>query len=414
MKIKLMSAYAFFISLFIITFLLFDLFVFNAFSYTDEILGVISFVGITLHYLINRQNVHPLKNQTNKILILLVIIIIIGLVGNMLHSDLGTSFLDDLLEGFVFAKQYLIFIFLMLSLNQKNSLQIYKFVNKLSQLMVLVLFIALLADRFVGLGLTSRKGEFSFLAGFGATVSVWTVLFVCIIVFGNTKHKAYYTVFGAIVILFSRSGVGLLGLALLAVTYVFFIKQKKFHWYYLLIIIPFVVALSYDEISRYLLDSTAPRALLLTYAFVTANRFFPIGAGFATYGSASAVSNYSRLYTEYGFNYRYGMSSSDAMFLMDSYYARIVGETGYLGLILFVLIVYIIIRKMIFTVNDKHMKYYTLMLMGFLLAAGLGFGTGSAWGCTVYIIIAVMIKSASAQEIIGVFQNERIDTSVSL
>lgn len=404
MKIKIMSIYAFVVSIFIVSFIMFDLFAINAFSFADEILGVFCCIGIILYYFVNRQKFNPIAKHINLILILLVLIIIAGLLGNFFHTDLGTRLRDNLLEAFVFAKQYIIFVFLVLCINKKSTLQVLKFFDSLSRVMVLVLFVALLAEHLFGLGFTSRKGEFSFLAGFGATVSVWTILFVYIIVSGNSKNKVLFTCFGAILVLFSKSGIGLLGLALLVVTYVFLIKQRKFHWYYLLIIIPFVVAFSFDEISRYLLDSTAPRALLLMYAFVTASRYFPIGAGFATYGSASAAKHYSKLYMEYGFNYRYGMSSNDAMFLMDSYYARIIGETGYLGLVFFALIMYIIIIKMILTIPDKHMKYYTLMLMGFLLAAGLGFGTGSAWGCTIYIMIAVMIKSASYQGKMGELQ----------
>ena len=84
--------------------------------------------------------------------------------------------------------------------------------------------------------------------------------------------------------------------------YFFVEKQKKFHWYYLIPIGIFGLWISWNEISNYLLDSTAPRAELFIFGIITAIKYFPIGSGFSTYASSMAVSYYSKLYYIYGFN----------------------------------------------------------------------------------------------------------------
>lgn len=45
----------------------------------------------------------------------------------------------------------------------------------------------------------------------------------------------------------------------------------------------------------------------------------------------------------------------------------------------------------IIEISDKLIKNGALYLFAFLLIAGLGFGTGSSWGCAVYILIPLMV-----------------------
>ena len=197
-------------------------------------------------------------------------------------------------------------------------------------------------------------------------------------------------VLATITMFFSQSGLGMLGIGLLVLVYIFLEKQKQFHWYYMIPIAFVGILISWEEISMYLLDSTAPRAKLLIYSFVTAFEYFPIGAGFSTYASSMAVSNYSKLYYLYGFNKQFGMSKENAYYLMDSYYPMIIGELGALGTVVFGVMIWSIFKSII-EISDKLIKNGALYLFAFLLIAGLGFGTGSSWGCAVYILIPLMV-----------------------
>ena len=97
------------------------------------------------------------------------------------------------------------------------------------------------------------------------------------------------------------------------------------------------------QINTYLRNTDSPRMLLIRYGIKTANRFFPLGSGFATYGSDMAGKNYSPLYHEYGFEKYWGMGEGEnGFFLNDNYLGCILGQSGYFGLALFIAILVLI------------------------------------------------------------------------
>ena len=57
-----------------------------------------------------------------------------------------------------------------------------------------------------------------------------------------------------------------------------------------------VLLLGTFQIQTYLMNVNAPRYLFFYYGGKTANTYFPLGSGFATFGSDQAARNYSRLY----------------------------------------------------------------------------------------------------------------------
>lgn len=81
-----------------------------------------------------------------------------------------------------------------------------------------------------------------------------------------------------------------------------------------------------------------PRYLFFYYGGKTANTYFPFGSGFATFGSDQAARNYSRLYYQYGFNSLFGMNTKDGSFLSDTFWPMAIGQFGWIGSILYILI----------------------------------------------------------------------------
>lgn len=59
---------------------------------------------------------------------------------------------------------------------------------------------------------------------------------------------------------------------------------------------------------------------------------------FATFGSDQAARNYSRLYYQYGFNSLFGMNTKDGSFLSDTFWPMAIGQFGWIGSILYILI----------------------------------------------------------------------------
>ncbi len=87
------------------------------------------------------------------------------------------------------------------------------------------------------------------------------------------------------------------------------------------------------------LEYQPPRVLLYRTAFKVAKDYFPFGAGAGRYGSWIARTHYSPLYEKYGFSTRWGLSRHHDMFLTDTFWPMIIGETGFIGFFFYLLII---------------------------------------------------------------------------
>ncbi len=98
-----------------------------------------------------------------------------------------------------------------------------------------------------------------------------------------------------------------------------------------------IVAVTYSE--YVLQNESAARDVLTFGAIDVAHKYFPLGAGFGRYGSSVAAENYSPEYVILGFPDIWGVSNQagTGMFLNDTAWPAIVGESGWLGTVCFVL-----------------------------------------------------------------------------
>lgn len=390
MKVKLLRLDSIFVCFSIVTFMLNDLFAIESLSYIDEFVGLICIVGVGILFIPriifgNHNRIHILK-----LIVCMVLMVITGLLGNY-YFPIQSDFKVALIDVFLFLKKYMIFIFMLMIMTEDKANEIYNILLPLSKCMITILSMLAIINKIHDIGFTGAIGEFAFLSHFGGTVSCWIIIFLAIIMCDSSKTRFFFYIAGSIVIFLSDSGLGILGAGLIVMMYFFVEKNQKIKWYYVVMIMCIGYFISRDTINQYLLDPTAPRALLLHYSIVTAEIFSPIGAGFATFGSATAVTHYSKLYYQYGFNQLYGMTKKEPLFLMDSYYPVVIGQMGYLGIIFLVLFIIVLMRYYIFKIKVAQIRCYALYLILCLAIAGLGFGTGGPWGCSVYIILVVIM-----------------------
>ena len=243
------------------------------------------------------------------------------------------------------------------------------------------------------MGMRSRAGTFIFFSSYGGTVSWWMILFLGLVWADKKSDKELiqYLVMGGIVILLNGSGLGVIAFGIGVLMFIVLEKKKKISWYYIVLAIAVCAFLGRNEIAEYLLESAAPRAVLLHYAFATANTYAPIGSGLATYGSVAAIKEYSKLYYAYGFDRIYGMTKEYHPYLMDNYYQQIIGQLGYLGSLVLGLYIYKIVQRVL-SFHSASIRNGTLLLYGCLLIASIAFGTAGSWGCTVYMLLPMLIE----------------------
>lgn len=350
----------------------------------DEILGIVAWIGIII-YIISRLMI-PIK--IFKILVLLFAFLSVGFWGNLV-SEISMNAKLILMDAFLFSKPYIIFLFMAIFLTQDSATEILKFMRIIAKIMLWLLTFFAILSRYINSPMRLSSGIFVFYANYSGTVSWWTILFLSIIWATRKTEKEVinYMFLGAIVIFFNRSGLGMISFGLGIILFIFVEKKKKIRWYLIAAGAILCIVLGRNEISEYLFNDNAPRALLLKYAFVTANTYFPFGAGFATYGSSSAIREYSPLYYKYGFNHVYGMGEIYHPYLMDNYYQQIIGQLGYIGIILLLWFMYKIVKK-ILEIKVPNVRNAALLLYSCLIFAGIGFGTASSWGCSIYILVA--------------------------
>ncbi|WP_394554189.1 hypothetical protein ACDF64_06420 [Agromyces sp. MMS24-JH15] len=91
------------------------------------------------------------------------------------------------------------------------------------------------------------------------------------------------------------------------------------------------------DVDTYIIEDSARSTITMGSLDVAAN-YFPFGAGFGRYGSYTASEYYSPEYVVRGFEHIYGLGrGDDGRFLNDTQWPAIVGETGWIGTIGFVI-----------------------------------------------------------------------------
>lgn len=212
---------------------------------------------------------------------------------------------------------------------------------------------------------------FQFIYGHAGALNVITTFQVCFLLYtmikNNQKKYNHIYFFFCELILISTLRTRAFAFAVLAfIIYFYFTKKddlnkKKFLYIILGIAIIFLIASS--QIDKYFNDQNrTPRNDLLNGSIILMKEHFPIGTGFATYGSYAAAKYYSPIYYTFGFQKYFGMSKSDTQFLTDNFWPMILGEFGLLGAFIYIYMLYLCF-KYLSNYCDKNEKKSVLFLI---------------------------------------------------
>lgn len=168
-----------------------------------------------------------------------------------------------------------------------------------------------------------------------------------------------------------------IGVALsIALIYYFaYIRRKKISLRSVVLFIPLVVAIGWEQIEFYFfssIQSGSARYQLLAKSILIANDCFPLGAGFASFGSYYSGVYYSPLYAMYGISNIYGLSQQMSAFISDSFWPMILGQFGWLGLFCYgaaLLTLFICIQQM--RVYSKAFYVSGLSILAYLLIVSM-------------------------------------------
>lgn len=178
----------------------------------------------------------------------------------------------------------------------------------------------------------------------------------------------------------------IIGLLIIWTLYIYFIKQKSNISVLLTIIL--TICIGYitianipvlnEKVYKYLniygnTDSheLIARPALYYQSLNIANDFFPLGSGQGTFGSIPVNMVYNRVYYDYGLSDIYGLGESGENFKMDTHWASIIGENGYLGTLLYLLLFFFPISLLKYARYLQQYKMLKFLFMSIFLVISI-------------------------------------------
>lgn len=205
-------------------------------------------------------------------------------------------------------------------------------------------------------------------------------LILCLFLY-NRLHKRkfiYLSVYFISTIIIISQIKAVIGMLIILLIYTLYMNKniisgfiKSFIVISILIMAVFSIPYFNDKFNQYMVyynvndkssEGTA-RVAMYDTAVKIAHNHFPIGTGQASFGSVPTNINYSKVYTEYNIDHIWGLRKDKHDYILDTHWAYILGENGWLGTILYVFLMFYTILFQNKTISRLGNNYKFLILM---------------------------------------------------
>ncbi len=372
--------------------------VINGFEYGDEIFGIIGvFLFIDTH---TRNGVWMRYPKVKKMFSLAFSIAVMGWLGTLVHN-VQPNLISNLTDCFTILKIFFIFYLSLYLLDRSKTRNIIYPIYKITSIYIYAGFIFLIISQIVDLGMTPeiRFGirVFKFInsnVGDYSSILIISLVIIHIVSCYMKKKLLMLRALTIILIIFTFRGKAIGFIATYFIV-VFLINHfRKISKKALIIVAVLGICGGYFQIRYYFLDNVTPRALFLANGIVTANNYFPTGAGYSTYGSNMAKVHYSPLYRKYGFNEIWGMNETEQQFLNDNFWPMIMGQYGWIGMMMYAAILVIMFKIINRQLVDKRLKIAGFSIFFLLLYSSVGGPIFVHYiGCASIIIFSLILKT---------------------
>lgn len=348
----------------------------------DEVIVLTGFVIILWKRILIRKSWDP-----TPIGIPVVLLVVIAVLSSVMHRltpfKIAAFDLIILLKGF--------FIFYIFSCLEIKNTDIHNIIR--------IFFIAALAIFLLGiidflapayfraaigsggdidyrLGIPSVQSIFSHPGIFGWFMAVCATFSVAFFVILNKKQYLFFAIlftFGSMLSMRTKPVIGL-SLAMF-ISFILMPKNRKIA--YLFIIMSFVLLFAIffgqkinllfkDQMYTYMQSPYmiySARNILYKTSFRIAYDYLPLGSGLGTFGGWISALYYSPVYSIYGLSSLFGLEENSSFFLMDTFWPYLIGQFGFSGLVIYILILiifFIFLVKMIYRTDDNFIKAFVL------------------------------------------------------
>lgn len=356
------------------------------FNYSDEIITII-LVLLTIYTTVKKKNnilkLFPKKSNEFKSIIFFLLFIIIGIISTIfLRYEI--QIIAIIKDIFSFSKFFICYYCSLIVFdNEINSTYIIKF----SKIIIFILFFLSIISQFVDLGMTHdvRMGikSFKFLFVHPTFLVFTMVMLFCLV--HLYKYSLKYEVMIFFIIFMTQRTKGFLFIVgVLALMFVlnYFKKIKIKH---IIVLGALVLLLSSNKILTYISAAQfSARPLLYITAFQIMSNYFPLGTGFASFGTYTSAEYYSPLYYRYNLFYIEGLKPTSFGYIGDTFWPGLIGQFGMFGCISYITSLFYIFRSSIGSIANNSRKYESIIY---------------TW---LYIILALFVETTLTNES-GVF-----------
>lgn len=305
-------------------------------NYFDEVLGIVSIM-----YVIWCMGLKKIEKTDSLSIFMLLVVIILGVVSNI-FSGITVSGFSIIIDIIAETKFLWVFFAAKYYIDSQTVKDVCRILKPIAILFCVVAGVLAIVSQMVDLGMSTsvRYGIKGFRFFFPMSFQFLAVAIVAIgILVLNEKRimQRKIVVFACCVgLLMTTKSSPIFFVVIFFVLSYYFRKKEKLRISTIVFLSLIVVLLGKYQIETYLMNEDAPRHLFFYYGGVTANEYFPLGSGFATFGSDQAARNYSELYYRYGFDSLFGMNPDDGSFLSDTFWPMALGQFGWFGAILYI------------------------------------------------------------------------------
>ena len=226
---------------------------------------------------------------------------------------------------------------------------------------------------------------------------------------GASKNKKLFILF-AICSLFSFRTKVIISIIILLLFNLIISKKIEAKKIIFTIFFGLVIFLSFNKVIMntyylYFDDSNtniSARQSLTDNSYKIVKDFFPLGVGFGKYGSWYARKYYSEYYYRYNMSFIYGLNPEDPFFATDVFWGSILGETGFLGTIFYILFLFYIYINLKHNLKKYNFSEIVGIYFGFLVfiqSVVESFGEQSFNSPPQYIFLGFIVGTALNESI---------------
>lgn len=365
-------------------------------QYVDELLLIFAILRIIFQFkLLNRQKEKRLLLK--KTAFIIISLTILGSFSNI-FSKLA-DFKPAVIDWIGIVKIPIVFVYASCIISQKTKNKICKTLYFIALLFIPIAFGFGVLNLFSNIGMTYdiRYGirSYEFIYRNPAALNEAILCLLAIVYKEKNKHMYIYSIIAILTVLFTLRG-ATFGLILVFFYLIIIIKDNrtfKIKFYHIGIAGILALAIGKNQVVYYLLKES-PRSIMLGNSFKVALRFFPLGSGFATYGSDQAFKNYSSLYREFGYNSIYWLSQKGGYAANDNFWPMIIGQFGFLGIIIYGMLIKIQFDYVLKNQVNKEIKVIQIVLYVLIIISSLGNAIfTSVSGMMVIIFISLLMTN---------------------